>query len=309
MSEPPLTIVWRRQVLEAVLETAFIRHVLLAKIERPQRWMAIEEGDRLPLFDNTLIVSFGDPVAYFDAVGERGIQNVGFFQVGDEKGDAGCRSYDGAAYVLRNYHFAHQLARKPGRVSWVPNGWARAVGPVRAASHLSFAERTLPAFFSGFVGQDASQIDDRQRMLKVVEESGIAALMATTSGFGLGLGPAAYGAHMGNARFALVPHGRSPETIRFYDALEMGAIPITIDGAWMHAVDGLGALGPPPVVMLKDWSQLPAFMAPYQGQASRSVVEAAEQQRLACVQWWQAIKDHYGSRVARLINGATGATD
>lgn len=303
MSDRPLTIVWRRQVLEAVLETSYIRHVLLSKINRPQRWMAIEEDDGLPLMDDTLIVSFGDPVAYFEAAKSRDIKNIGFFQVGDEKGDSSCASYALADYVIRNYHFAHQLAHKPKRAIWVPNGWARGIGPVRGADHLSFADRTLPAFFSGFVGQDQDQIEDRQKMMDVIEKNQVQALMATTAGFGLGLGPAAYAAHMGNARFALIPRGRSPETIRLYDALELGAIPVAVDADWMHATDGLGVFGAPPFVLLKDWDQLPGYLTRFQGHVAADDLEQAEQQRLNCVQWWHRIQDHYAGEVARLING------
>ena len=297
MSTRPLNIVWRRQVLETVLESSFVRSVLLSKINRPQRWIAMEEGDELPLVDDLLVVSFGDPVTYFQALRERGFKHIGFFQVGDEKGDATCESYDLVDYVIRNYHFPHQLAHKSEHISWVPNGWARGVGPVADWDHLSFQDRTVPAFFSGFIGQGDDQISDRVAMLNVVQDNAIEALMATTSGFGQGLGPAAYAAHMGNTRYALIPSGRSPETIRFYDALELGAIPVVIDGDWLHAADGLGVLGRPPLVILNSWSELPAFLK------SVSDVNTAEQQRLDCVRWWQKIKDHYATRVAALING------
>lgn len=303
MSDKPLNIVWRRQVLEAVLETSFIRHVLLSKINRPQRWMAIEEGDGLPLMDDTLVVSFGDPVTYFKAAKSRGLKNIGFFQVGDEKGDSPCASHKLADYVLRNYHFPHQLAHHPAKTTWVPNGWGRGVGPVQSNTHLCFADRTLPAFFSGFVGQDQDQIDDRQKLLKIVQQNQVQALMATTTGFGLGLGPAAYSAHMGNARFALIPRGRSEETIRLYDALEHGAIPVVIDGPWLHAKDGLGAVGTPPLLFLNDWSELPAAMAPYGGQIAPEQMAIAENQRKACVDWWHRLQDHYADEVAKLING------
>ncbi|NQW01401.1 MAG: exostosin family protein [Rhodospirillales bacterium] len=303
MSERPFTIVWQRRVLDKVLETAFIRHVLLARVNRPQRWLAIEDGDPFPLMDDMLFVTFDDPVDYFGAVKDHGSNNVGLFQVGDEKGDSGCRAYAMADYVIRNYHFDHQLANKPERVSWVPNGWASGVGPVRATDHLSFAERSLPAFFSGFVGQDQEQIEDRRKMLEIIKENKVQALMATTPGFAQGLGRAAYAAHMGNSRFALVPHGRSPETIRLYDALELGAIPIAVDAPWMHASDGLGVFGKPPFVLLNSWDQLPGHLAGYQGSVPPERLAAAEQLRQSCVVWWQRIKDHYAARVAALING------
>ena len=119
MSQVPLNIVWRRQVLETVLESSFIRFVLLSKINRPQRWIAIEESDDFPMMDDLLVVSFGDPVSYFEALKGQGYKNIGFFQVGDEQGEKGCTSYALADYVLRNYHFPGSLAEKPGLISWV----------------------------------------------------------------------------------------------------------------------------------------------------------------------------------------------
>ncbi len=303
MSNRPLNIVWRRQVLETVLETAFIRNVLLSKINRPQRWLAVEENDSLPLLDDSLIVSFSDPAVYFQAIRERGLKNIGFFQVGDEKGTYGTESYGLVDYVLRNYHFPGQLAQKPGAVLWVPNGWARGVGPVHVDDHLPFDERQLPAFFSGFVGEGDQQISDRHRMMQVIRDHNVKALMATTNGFGQGLGPAAYASHMGNTRFALCPAGRSAETIRFYDALELGAIPVVIDQPWLHAKDGLGVFGKPPVVILRDWQELPGFLIPYQGEITPERLLQAEQQRRDCVDWWGRIKNHFALRVAELING------
>ena len=297
MSIAPLNIVWRRQVLETVLESSFIRSVLLSKINRPQRWIAIEESDELPMMDDLLVVSFGDPVSYFKSLKDRGYKNIGFFQVGDERGDKGCASYLFADYVLRNYHFPDVMAEKPDRISWVPNGWARGVGPVVNGDHLSFSERAISTFFSGFIGQGEDKILDRIMMLKVVKDNELEALIAITSGFGQGLGPAAYAAHMGNTRYSLTPSGRSPETIRFYDALELGAVPIVIDGNWLHAKDGLGVLGRPPIVILSNWAELPMFLK------SKPDLNAAEKQRLDCVQWWCKIKEHYATKVAKLING------
>jgi hypothetical protein len=297
MSNAPLNIVWRRQVLETVLESSFIRSVLLSKINRPQRWIALEESDDLPMLDDLLVVSFGDPVSYFKALKDQGFKNIGFFQVGDEHGDKGCASYHYSDYVLRNYHFPGLMAKKPRHISWVPNGWARGVGPVESGDHLSFSERSVAAFFSGFIGQGDYTILDRVQMLKVIKDNKLQALIATTSGFGQGLGPAAYAAHLGNTRYSLTPIGRSPETIRFYDALELGAVPIVIDGTWLHAKDGLGVLGRPPIVILNNWTELPIFLK------SQSDLSAAEKQRLDCVQWWDKIKEHYATKVARLING------
>jgi hypothetical protein len=61
---------------------------------------------------------------------------------------------------------------------------------------------------------------------------------------------------MANSKFALVPGGKSAETIRLYDALEHGAIPICLESDFPFSSDALGSIGTPPLVQLDGWSSL-----------------------------------------------------
>jgi len=45
------------------------------------------------------------------------------------------------------------MAEKLGRISWVPNGLKQGVDSMAIWDYLAFSERTVPAFFSGFIGQ------------------------------------------------------------------------------------------------------------------------------------------------------------
>jgi len=300
----PLNLVWRRKALDSLMEATFIREVLFAGVRRPIRWIALEDGDDLPMLDDILIVSFGDPADYLKALRDRGLHNIGLFHLGDERGENSIEAYALADYVLRHYHFPERLrAGKAGggaEVLWVPNGWGRGIGPCDAARHLPFSERRVPLFFSGFVGDAGRRIDERDDMLAALKENAVPALISLTGGFAQGFSGPAFAAHLGNTRFALAPSGNSPETIRLYDSLELRAVPVLLDKSWLHAEDGIAALGPPPFIRLKDWAAAPAALAPYLGDTS-AAEQSGEDLRRDAVSWWSRFKVHLAERVADTI--------
>ena len=115
------------------------------------------------------------------------------------------------------------------------------------------------------------------------------------------MGATAYAAWLSNARFALVPAGNSHETIRLYDALETGAIPIMVLSAFVAAKDALGALGPPPFILLDSWDQLAGAYAPYAETQAPAVIDALEQRRQEIMRWWAAFKAHQQEKIGQLI--------
>lgn len=230
-SRQPLTLLWLRPDLEIVLEAYFIKEVLLAEIGRPIRTLVIEANAPIPFLNDVLVVSFGPNLAgYVKEARARGLKNVGLLHLADELGDHDRSFYADVDYVFRNYWFKQALV-PPSPQSlgayWIPNGYRTGVGPISPQTMLSTADRKITGFFSGVL-QGRTNLGERKQMLDVVTESKLPFLVAGTPGFGQGLGPVAYAAFMGMSRFALVPAGNSPETIRLYDALEAGAIPIMV---------------------------------------------------------------------------------
>lgn len=292
MTPRPLTLVWRRGVLDGVLESSFMRGVAFADLRRPLRWLAVEDGDALPVIDDALICSFGDPGDYLRGLRAQGGRNIGVFHLGDERGDDDCGFYELADYVLRHYY------RPSHAAVCLANGWANGVGPCDPAHHLSFAERRHGLFFAGYAD---SAVAARGEMLDALKTNRIPAAVMLTPGFGQGLGAAAYAGHMGDARFALCPAGKAPETVRLFDALEQGAIPIVVGGDWLGAADGLGGLGPPPLVVLENWRDLAAFMAPHLEGLDEPALEEWENRRGAAVDWWRRMKRLTSRRVAEVI--------
>jgi hypothetical protein len=169
------------------------------------------------------------------------------------------------------------------KVVWVPNGYALGVGP--SASLIPASERTVMGYFAGAFAM-RTLADERQAMKQVVEAAGLPFELRSTATSRDRLGPLAYAAALGNARFALVPGGNSPETIRLYDALEMGSIPIMLRSPFVDAAD---ALGGPPFPLLDDWAQLPSLYARFAGDdaSTRAALDALHRQ---IIDWWTSFK-------------------
>jgi hypothetical protein len=289
----PLNLIWRRSILDGVLEAQFLRHILLADLPRPQRWIAVEDNAQLPDMDDVLVCSFGDCGGYLRELRAAGRRNLGILHLGDEQATDDLHFYAEADYVLRHYH-RPDMPTTGGycqAVSWMPNGWASGVGPVKPTSHLPFQERRHELFFAGHSGADGDTPSARKSMLDALAGLGRPATIIVTDGFGQGLGPAAYGGYLSDSKFALAPAGNAPETIRFYDALECGALPVVTDGPWLHADGAVAALGPPPVVILNSWRELPSL----------DVGRFGETHRQTAIDWWERLKAQAAARVMEII--------
>ncbi len=298
-SSRPLNLIWRRSILDGVLEAQFLRDVVLSKLARPVRWVAIEDNAPLPTMDDVLMCSFGDCGEVLRGFRAAGRRNIGVLHLGDERSTDDVGFYADADYVLRHYHRAN-LPDSGGHcrsVTWLPNGWASGMGPVAANRHLNFHERRHEIFFAGHAGTGASPLPDREAMLDALKNLGRPATVILTEGFGQGLGTAAYAGYLGDTRFALAPAGNAPETIRFYDALECGALPIVTQSPWLQDTGGAAALGLPPVVVLDHWRDLTTLDAQ----------NLDEDQRRQALDWWQRFKDLTATRVAQVIEAAFAA--
>ena len=142
-------------------------------------------------------------------------------------------------------------------------------------------------------------------MLNVLQEHRIPATVLLSEGFGQGLGAPSYSAYMANTKLALAPGGNAAETIRFYDALECGALPVVVDAPLLHAEAALGFCGTPPVVILDSWTALPDALECYLSPAAEADLSA---QADACRQWWQMFKIRTSERVCGLIETSFATT-
>ncbi len=298
----PLNLLWLRQNLDYVLEGYFIKEVLLAEIGRPIRSVIVEPNAPVPILSDALIVSFGAQLAgYLKEARARGCTNIGLFHMADEHGSHDRSFYGLADYVLRHYWFKHAIVPPSPPclgVCWVPNGYGNLVGPIVTKTMLGIAERTIMAFFSGAL-EGRTLADERKQMVRVIQDAKLPFAINGTHGFAQRFGPVSYAAYLSASRFGLVPGGNSPETVRLYDVLEAGAIPIMLRSPFVGASD---ALANPPFVLLDSWSELPAAYAPYADSMKAAVIEELEEKRQTVLAWWTQFKMTQQRRVKELID-------
>src|SRR5580704_323177 len=106
MAARPLTFLWRRKSLDAILEGYFIKETLLAAIGRPVRVVPFEDDQPVPLGPDTLIGGLGAEMAPLLAQARaRNVANIGLFHMADEEGKHDRAFYADADYVIRHYWF------------------------------------------------------------------------------------------------------------------------------------------------------------------------------------------------------------
>jgi hypothetical protein len=297
----PLNLVWRRESLDFVLEGYFIKQVLLGALKRPVRQIMFEDKLGCNVDHNTLFVVLrGDTANLLRAARQNGLKNLGVLHLADEGGVDDRSFYAHADYVLRHYWFEGIVAPAASPpVLWVPNGYRTGVGPIEPSQTLPIECRHIPGFFAGSF-HEHSPNHERQEMLRTVEEAKLPFLLFGTQKFGIGMSPSAYAGFLGTAKFALAPGGLSPETIRLYDALEHGAIPILVHAPFIDSKDALGALGPPPLVTIDRWNSLPTVY--------RDLMQLPptrlEDRRRDLLDWWTRFKQHCQNRVRDVIEAA-----
>ncbi len=298
----PLTVVALRTNLDQILESGFIRDVLLGGLPRPWRYQAVEPGQDVPALNNALYVSLRDDLVpgIRNAIAH-GCRNIGAFHIGDELADCDHSFYPQVDYVIRNYWYP-QVFRLPegarcAKVQWVPNGYRFGIGPRARIALLATSQRHTPIFFSGYLSNSPEAEADRRAMLEAVHHGNLPAATFCSNGFGGGMGAAAYGGWLEDTRFALVPRGRAPETIRLFDAMELGAIPVCLNQSFLSAT---GPLARAPVVRLKSWPEI----VPWYASASQQTPEQLNAHQQQVLQWWEQAKQEYQAIVTRLIENS-----
>lgn len=305
----PLSIIAMRTSLDQVLECAFIRDCLLGGLNRPWRFVPIEAGQLVPIMGDSLYLSlFDDMAPVIRAAIANGCKNVGAFHLGDEIGECDHSWYPDVDYVIRNYWYPEAFRLPTGarcrKILWVPNGYRHGIGPRARHGLLPTSARATPLFFAGFLSASPQAQADRQTMLDIVNRNlaVLPTVTVTTGGFGSGLGPGAYGGWMESARFALVPRGRAPETIRLFDALELGAIPVSLRHAFLEAPEALAGA---PIVILDSWQDL----VPWYAKISAKPLADLDVLQRDILDWWDLCEARFQQDVTQLIEQSFAATE
>lgn len=299
-----ITVIWRRPSLYRALESGFLQNVLLGNLGQPVRHVCIGAADAPPIVDRSILVVLGTELVDSRALAAArasGKETIGVVHMGDERGDRDKSFYADARFVLR--HYESGLGRLPmregAREQWIPNGYANGVGPRAPAAIVPATSRRHLCTFMGFPDQDPS----RRELTDLLEADAVPCAYVPTPAFSAGFAPVEYGMRLEDAVFALVPRGNAPETIRFFDALERGCVPIVVDAPFL---DAGGPMADAPVVRLARWSELRGFLDGIQSLKEDDRRRQVLQMQQEVMAWWAAEKLRWQGIVTAAVRRGFG---
>lgn len=218
-------------------------------------------------------------------------KKVILYHMGGEHLDKDISAYAFCDLVIRNYYFSSIINQSYlyGKVMWAPNGFRTGVGP-RSSSKLKHASRRqCLAAFLGWINNAASFSNERTSFAESAVMCGENLYVMPSDGFASGYNVGLYSAIMEDSIFAPCPAGNNPETIRLYDSLELGCIPISLSHDFLLSEDALGLIGPIPFPLLNSWGELPQFLVNMRGLSISNPSEISKLQE-RCISWWSDYK-------------------
>ena len=218
-------------------------------------------------------------------------KKVVLYHMGDERADKNISAYAECDLIIRNYYSSNIINSNylAGKIMWAPNGFRTGVGP-RASGDLKKAlSRQSLASFLGWINNADSFHNERANFVEPAKSCGDNLYVLPSSGFAGGYNVGLYSAIMEDSIFAPCPAGNSPETIRLYDALELGCIPISLSHEFLLSKDALALIGPVPFPMLNSWAELPEFLGRAKSDALSNPDAILELQK-KCIYWWESYK-------------------
>ncbi len=228
---------------------------------------------------------------------------VVLFHMGDERADKNISLYSACDLVIRNYYFPQIVSQAAGssKVIWAPNGFRTGVGPRLASALKKADQRQATAAFLGWINNAASYQGERANFAKAAALCGENLFVMPSNGFAGGYNVGLYSAILEDSIFAPCPAGNSPETIRLYDALEVGAIPISLKHDFLVSEDALAAIGPVPFPIIESWEQLPSYLVQMKNTLSARPAEIVKLQA-DCIAWWTRYKQAIASQISDSIS-------
>jgi hypothetical protein len=253
---------------------------------------------------------FRDAVVIYHQLGQPNLQTIEtlkkhgnrvvLLHMGDEHGEhERADAYREVDLILRNYFFK-AIFDDPtltGKIIWVPNGYKNGVGPREAAGLRKASERRFLAAFLGWIDNTRSYKNERYLLKEIAPSCKENLIMHATQSFANGFNSGLYSAIMEYSVFCACPAGNSPETIRLYDALEVGCLPISLHHEFLYSPHALGGV---PFPVLDEWGQLPEFLEQFRLRFTQSPEELLLLQQ-ASLSWWTGFKHSLRNRIQQRL--------
>ena len=292
-----LQIISAPDSLNAALETWFIQNELFGGSPYSLGINPSELGNATIVYLELNQINV-DLIRYIKSLGNK----VVLYHMGGERLDKDISAYSECDLVVRNYFFPSIIssADSGGKVLWAPNGFRTGVGPREKSVLKKSLNRQCLSAFLGWINNAASYNNERASFSGPAAACGENLYVMPSNGFAGGYNVGLYSAIMEDSIFAPCPSGNNPETIRLYDALELGCIPISLPHEFLLSKDALASIGPVPFPILGSWAELPQFLGDMKAKALSNPNEILELQ-LHCINWWSDFKIAIQKRISDRI--------
>lgn len=280
--------------LNAALETWFVQNTLFSGAPFSLGINSSQMQDSIVVYLELNQISI-EVIENIKSLGKK----VVLYHMGGERVDKDTSAYAICDLVIRNYYFSSiiNLDSLGGKVMWAPNGFRTGVGPRPACVLKPSSRRQSIASFLGWINNAGSYRNERASFEKSAVVCGKNLYLMPSNGFSGGYNVGLYSAIMEDSIFAPCPSGNNPETIRLYDALELGCIPISLTHDFLLSKDALAAIGPVPFPILGSWSELPEFLEKMAAKALANPGEILDLQR-SCINWWTDFKTAIQNKIS-----------
>jgi len=283
--------------LNAALETWFIQNELFGGTPYSLGVNPKQLGDSPVVYLELNQINI-DLIRHIRSLGNKVI----LYHMGGERLDKDISGYSECDLVIRNYYFSSIISGpdSDGKVLWAPNGFRTGVGPRNKCALKKSSQRQCFSAFLGWINNAASYNNERASFAEPATACGENLYVMPSNGFAGGYNVGLYSAIMEDSIFAPCPSGNNPETIRLYDALELGCIPISLSHEFLLSRDALALIGPAPFPILGSWAELPQFLEGMKAKALSNPNEILELQQ-CCINWWADFKIAIQKRISDRI--------
>lgn len=292
-----LQIISSPDSLNGALETWFVQNNLFSGAPYSLCINPAQLGDKPAIYLELNQINL-DLIRHIKSSGNKVI----LYHMGGEKLDKDISSYVDCDLVIRNYYFSNIIndPKFGGKVIWAPNGFRTGVGPRSGIALKKATQRQCLAAFLGWINNSASYKNERSDFAGPAAACGENLYIMPSNGFAGGYNVGLYSAIMEDSIFAPCPSGNNSETIRLYDALELGCIPISLSHEFLLSKEALAMIGPVPFPILSSWGELPRFLEKMK-EKSRSCPEEILALQQQCINWWSDFKIAISQKIADRI--------
>ena len=260
----------------------------------PEARIVIDLNDLPSEVADVFYLEYDFDISAAEAIVRQGHQ-LFLYHLGDEKANKDLSAYRLAKHVFRNY-FHQSIFDDPAfrdKLSWLPNGYRNGLLRQQATANLPASKRKFFASFMGWINNPNAYGNERTLFAQAAEASKPHLAVLSTPGFAGGFASHLYGWHLAQTVLAPCPAGNAAETIRLFDALEMGCIPITTRLPFLNEDR---AFRQAPFIFIDHWDEISSLLENSRKLHSIDSLTLEERQ-LACIQYWRALKESYRSNI------------